>query len=106
MAMDDGHGELRRLLRSPPSGVATAMIPEDDRFDHRVVRVNCVFAWTVGVNEGYVEWFPNHDPPDGQETLGWIWVIRPDLSRQIIDVAISDRLKNVIQEYIDHPELR
>ena len=63
-------------------------IPWDDieRFDDldtRVSAINCLFANIIGVNDGYVEWCPNDDPPTDGEYLAWAWVVKPSLGKAI-----------------------
>ena len=53
----------------------------------------------IGVNEGYIEWCPNNEPPSQIETLTWWWVIRPDLGAAIA-IEAPDELKKIIGKHI------
>ena len=98
--MNDTHGEdLRSLLRSPPKRVSTALIPENDRLAYRVSQAFRLFP-SFDIENGYAQWWPMCEPPDREETLGWLWVIRPDLFTQIMDATTDYLLKCVIREYM------
>jgi hypothetical protein len=92
--------ELGALIHSAPSEVSTASIPENDRLEYRVSQINRIFPITIEMNEGYVEWLPIFKPPEMEETLGWLWVIRPDLFTEIMDATTDYLLKCVIREYM------
>jgi len=85
------------LLSQPPQTVAWSDVVDFDDLDERLSCLNCLYANTLGVNDGYVEWSPNGDPPSHAETLAWLWFIRPDLSADIVTDAPSE-LKNLIHK--------
>jgi len=62
-----------------PREIPWSQIVQFDKLDERVSAVGCLFVNIIGVNDGYVEWCPNDDPPTQDEYLAWVWVVRPDL---------------------------
>lgn len=87
------------VLPSPlPRTVRWEDIPEWDRFDDRRVQVDIIYVNTIGVNQGYIEWTPNDEPPSKAESLAWLWVIRPDLGPKIAAEA-DDDLRQAIEDY-------
>lgn len=85
-------------LDSTPTHFNWADIEEFDRFDERRSAVDCLFANTVGVNDGFVEWCPNGDPPDIDERLAWIWCVQPSAGEEILMLAQSN-LRYLIESY-------
>jgi len=88
----------QELLNEPPATVPWSDVAEFDRLDDRRACVDALFPNILGVNEGFVEWCPNDDPPSEEETLAWLWFIRPDLSGQIARDT-SDDLTDMIRHY-------
>jgi hypothetical protein len=60
---------------------------------------NDLCANIIGVNEGYIEWCPDDEPPSLLETLTWWWVVRPDLGAAIA-IEAPQELKEIISQYI------
>ena len=87
-----------QLLASPPETVPWTEVVEFDQWDERRACVDALYANTLGVGEGYVEWCPNDEPPSRSELLAWIWSIRPDLGNEIIENAPAE-LKELIESY-------
>ena len=73
----------QQLLHDPPKTVRWAGVVDFDRLDERRSAIDCLYVNTLGVNMGYVEWSPNDSPPSREETLAWLWFIRPDLGSEI-----------------------
>ena len=96
---DTNEEDLRSLLRSPPKRVPTALVPENDRLAYRVQQIFRLFP-SFDIENGYVQWWPICEPLDREETLGWLWVIRPDLLPQILGATSDYLLKCVIREYM------
>ena len=86
------------LFSTPPETVNWSDIVELDDLSERLSCIDCLYANTLGVNDGNVEWCPNDEPPSHQETLAWIWFIRPDLGTDIINNA-PEELKNLIRKW-------
>lgn len=85
-------------LESTPKQLNWDDIEELDRFDERRSAVECLFVNTIGVNEGYVEWCPNHEPPAIEERLAWIWCVQPSAGKEILPLTESD-LRHLIESY-------
>jgi hypothetical protein len=89
---------LLSLLTSPPKEVAWSDLVEFSRIDERRSSIDCLFPNILGVNDGFVEWCPNDNPPSQAETLVWLWFVRPDLGPEIAELA-EPPLRNLIQMY-------
>jgi len=85
------------LLAKPPVTVPWPDIVDFDDLDERLSCIDCLYVNILGVNDGYVEWSPNEDPPSQSETLAWLWFIRPDLSAEIA-IDAPPELQNLIQK--------
>ncbi len=74
-------------------------IVEFNRFEERFFEIELYFGDILGMCEGYVEFCPNNSPADlEEELLPWLWLIRPDLSEDIILLA-ENKLKEIIFSY-------
>ena len=91
--------DIQSILTSIPQEVPWENIVQFNKLDHRVALANNLCANLIGVNEGYIEWCPNNEPPSQLETLTWWWVIRPDLGGAIA-IEAPNELKTIIGKYI------
>ncbi|MUG94874.1 hypothetical protein F7734_21910 [Scytonema sp. UIC 10036] len=91
--------DVQSILISIPNEVAWENIIQFEKIDERVATANMLCPNLIGVNEGYIEWCPNDEPPSQLETLTWWWVIRPDLGAAIA-IEAPDELKEIIGKYI------
>jgi hypothetical protein len=91
--------DVQSILNAIPSEVNWQDVVQFDKLDERVARANDLCANVVGVNEGYIEWCPNDEPPSMMETLVWWWVVRPDLGAAIA-IEAPQELKEIIGQYI------
>ncbi|MBE9059283.1 hypothetical protein [Sphaerospermopsis sp. LEGE 08334] len=91
--------DLQSILNSIPNQVNWQDIIQFNKLDERVAIANDIFPNLIGVNEGYIEWCPDNDPPTHLETLLWWWVIRPDLGAAIA-IEAPQELKEIISQYI------
>ena len=91
--------ELREILESVPTEVPWSEIVEFENFDVRMSGVGVLFANTIGVCQGYIEFCPDYQPPKEQEILSWIWSFRPDLSDQILKKEINEDFRKLIVLY-------
>ena len=89
---------FQELFLNPPAIVDWSDIVDFEALSDRMSCIDCLYANTLGVNEGTVEWCPNDEPASKEETLAWIWFIRPDLGEEIVSHA-SDDLKNLITKW-------
>jgi hypothetical protein len=90
---------LPSILDSIPNEVRWQYIVQFNKLDERVAIANDLCANIIGVNEGYIEWCPNDEPPSILETLVWWWVVRPDLGAAIA-IEAPQELKEIISRYI------
>jgi hypothetical protein len=86
------------MLAEPPKRVDWRDIVDRDNLDERRSCVDCLYVNILGINEGFVEWSPNCKPPANDETLAWIWFVRPDLGEQIASDAPAE-LRHLIEMY-------
>ncbi len=89
---------FRELLSNPPNSVAWSDVGDLERLDERRACIDCLHANILGVNEGRVELSPNDNPPGRDETLAWLWLIRPDLGDEIASSAPAP-LRNLILKF-------
>lgn len=91
--------DVQAILNSIKNEVRWEDVVQFEKLDERVAVANDVCANIIGVNEGYIEWCPNDEPPSMKETLLWWWVVRPDLGSAIASEAPQE-LKEIISQYI------
>ncbi|MBE9130191.1 MULTISPECIES: hypothetical protein [unclassified Coleofasciculus] len=91
--------DVQAILDSIPTEVRWQDIVEFNKLDKRVAIANDLCANIIGVNESYIEWCPNDEPPSRLETLTWWWVVRPDLGAAIA-IEAPQELKEIIGQYI------
>jgi hypothetical protein len=92
--------DVQSILTLIPKEVAWKNIIQFVKIDERVALANELCPNLIGVNQDYIEWYPNDEPPSQIETLTWWWVIRPDLGAAIAVEAPDDELKKIIAKYI------
>ena len=90
---------MQTILDSIPNEVPWQDIVQFDKLDERIVLANDLCANIIGVNEGYIEWCPDDEPPSLLETLTWWWVVRPDLGAAIA-IEAPQEPKEIISQYI------
>ena len=90
---------VQSILNSIPNQVEWRDIVQFEQLDERVAIANDLYPNIIGVNEGYIEWCPNEQPPTHQETLVWWWVVRPDLGAAIA-IEAPQELKEIISQHI------
>ena len=93
--------DIQSILSSIGNEVRWQDIVQIEKLDDRVAIANELCANIIGVNEGYIDWCPNDDPPSRLETLIWWWVVRPDLGAAIA-IESPQELKEIIGQYILH----
>lgn len=96
------HPDLPSLLQSYPISVTPTEIVDFANFNERLSAVDCLVANTIGVSEDYIEFIPNNEPPLMKEIYCWVWVIRPDLSHNLLDLYISDDFRFLLKSYTDN----
>jgi hypothetical protein len=66
-------------IENTPREVRWSDIAEFNELDERVSAITVIFGSVIGVNDGFVEWSPDDNPPSEQERLAWIWLCNPAL---------------------------
>ncbi len=94
--------ELLTLLKSYPTVVKSTNIVDFVNFDERLSAVDYLAVNTIGVSEGIVEFIPDNEPPTEDEVYCWIWAIRPDLSKELLVLDISEDFRILLNSYIDN----
>ncbi|NEP87843.1 MULTISPECIES: hypothetical protein [Okeania] len=91
--------DVQTIFNSIPNEVAWQNIVQFEQLDDRVAIANDFYPNMVGVNDGFIEWCPNDEPPSYLERLMWWWVVRPDMG---VAFALEDpvELKRIIGNYI------
>lgn len=73
-------------------------IEQFEQFEERFFAIEMHFGDIVGMCLDYVEFCPNHNPPEIQaELLPWLWLIRPSMKNEIF-IKADKRLRSLIQE--------
>jgi len=94
--------ELQTLLKSYPTTVNHTDIIDFASFDERLSAVDSLVANTIGVSEDFIEFIPDNVPPLEEEIYCWIWAIRPDLSKDLLDLNISEDFRILLKSHIDN----
>lgn len=94
--------ELQILIKSYPTTVNNTDIVDFANFHERLSAVNCLVVNTIGVSEDFIDFIPNNEPPLKEEIYCWIWAIRPDLSKYLLDLDISRDFLILLKSYIDN----
>ena len=98
--------ELLSLLESYPIRVNWTDVVDFVNFDERRSAIDCLVVNTIGVSDGFIEFIPENEPLLRAEILCWIWAIRPDLSKDLIDLEISEAFQVLLSAYIDNDMTR
>jgi hypothetical protein len=94
--------ELQTLLKSYPTTVNHTDIVDFANFNERLSAVDSLVVNTIGVSEEFIEFFPDNEPPLEEEIYCWIWAIRPDLSKDLLDLDIGEDLRILLKSYIEN----
>lgn len=98
--------ELQTLLKSYPTIVNHTDIVDFANFEKRLSAVDSLVVNTIGVSEDFIEFIPDNEPPLEDEVYCWIWAIRPDLSKDLLDLEISEAFQVLLSAYIDNDMTR
>jgi len=94
--------ELLTLLESYPTRVNWTDVVDFVNFDERRSAIDCLVVNTIGVSDGFIEFIPENEPPLRAEILCWIWAIRPDLSKELITLDITEDFRILLNAYINN----
>lgn len=97
--------ELQTLLKSYPTTVNHTDVIDFASFE-RLSAVDSLVVNTIGVSKDLIEFIPDNEPPLEKEIYCWIWAIRPDLSKDLIDLEISEAFQVLLSAYIDNDMTR
>lgn len=92
--------ELLTLLESYPTRVNLTDVVDLVNFDERRSAIDCLVINTISLSEGFIEFIPDNEPPVREEILCWIWAIRPDLSKELMTLDISEDFRILLNSYI------
>jgi hypothetical protein len=93
--------ERQTLLKSYPTTVNHTDIVDFANFDERLSAVDCLVVNIIGVSEGFIEFISDNEPPLEAEIYCWIWAIRPDLSKDLLELDISEDFRILLESHID-----
>jgi len=85
------------IPRNIPEQVDWSEVENFEDFDTRRSAVDCLYANTIGVSEGFVEWCPD-DTRDENVYCCWVWSVRPSLSEEVKKHCDQD-LRELIEAY-------
>jgi hypothetical protein len=91
--------DFKSLIDFTPKEVSFKDIVDFNRLDERISAVGVLFANTIGVSDGYIEFCPDNEPPLIEEIISWIWTFRPDLAVDILKQTLSKDFKLLIESY-------
>jgi hypothetical protein len=94
--------ELQTLIKSYPITVNHTDIVDFANFDERLSAVDSLVVNTIGVSEDFIEFIPDNKPPLVEEIYCWIWAIRPDLSKDLLDLDISEDFRILLKSHIEN----
>lgn len=98
--------ELDNILKSIPIYVNFEDIVEFERLNDRISAISFLYANTIGVCDGFLEYCPDNILPTIEENLSWIWTVRPDLGDDMMVLEIPESFKVLITAYkndnLDH----
>jgi len=98
--------ELQTLLKSYPTTVNHSDVVDFINFNERLSAVDFLVVNAIGVSEDFIEFIPDNEPPLKEEIFCWIWAIRPDLSKDLLNLEISEDFRILLNSYIDNDMTR
>jgi|SRR5690606_14630892 len=93
---------LKEILQNYPSRISFKEIVDFEKFDDRLSIVDCIVINIIGVEEGFIEFIPDNNPPLEDEILCWIWAFKPDLTKEILEITMNDDLKFALNTYLNN----
>ncbi len=92
---------INELLKNIPKSIKINLITDPELLDERISANDCLVVNTIGVNKTTLDFIPNDTPPNIKEIHCWLWVIRPDLSKELLKLEISEDLRELIEAYVE-----
>jgi hypothetical protein len=93
---------LKSILENYPTRIDFDKIVEFEKFDERLSVIDCIVINTIGVEDGYIEFIPDNNPPLVDEVYCWIWAFRPDLASEILSETNNEDLKVALTSYLSN----
>ena len=78
------------------------IVVDFENFDERLSVIDCIVVNIIGVEEGFIEFIPDNNPPLEDEILCWIWAFRPDLTNEILEITKNEDLKFALNSYLNN----
>ena len=94
--------ELHILLKSYPTTINPVDIVDFANFAERLSAVDCLALNTIGVSEDFIKFISDNEPPLEAEINCWIWAIRPDLSKDLLELDIAEDFRILLESHIDN----
>lgn len=92
--------EIKQVLamgKKIPRTVRFSDIQRFETMEDRFFAVDRIIGDIVGMNVDSVEFCPNREPPNRDEVLAWLWIIRPEYKAGILEVG-SDKIRKAVLE--------
>lgn len=93
---------LKEILQNYPNQIMFDNIFDFEKFDERLSIIDCIVVNIIGVEEGFIEFIPDNNPPLEDEILCWIWSFKPDLTNEILEITKNDDLKFALNSYLNN----
>ncbi|WP_262147888.1 hypothetical protein [Chryseobacterium foetidum] len=93
---------LKEISQNYPNQIMFNDIGDFENFDERLSVIDCIIVNTIGVEEGFIEFTPDNNPPLEDEILCWIWAFRPDLTNEILEINKNEDLKFALNSYLNN----
>ena len=93
---------LKEILQNYPNQIMFDNIVDFKKFDERLSIIDCIVVNIIGVEEGFIEFIPDNNPPSEDEILCWIWSFKPDLTNEILEITKNDDLKFALNSYLNN----
>lgn len=93
---------LKEIFKNYPHQIQFDDINDFENFDERLAVVNCIVVNIIGLEDGFIEFIPDNNPPLEDEIFCWIWAFRPDLTKEILEQTKNENLKFALKAYLNN----
>lgn len=93
---------LKEITRNYPNQIMFDNIIDFENFEERLSVIDCIVVNVIGVEEGFIEFIPDNNPPLEDEVLCWIWAFRPNLTNEILEITKNEDLKFALNSYLNN----
>ncbi len=91
---------LKEIFHNYPNQIQFDDIIDFENFNERLSVVDCIVVNIIGVEEGFIEFISDNNPPLDDEIFCWIWTIRPDLTNEILEKTENEDLKFALKSHL------